>query len=374
MEYGQNGFCPKCGALMREGICTSCGYGENGYYTPLVTPPPATDWRAVKEQRGMPPAGRVPQPGGAYPQDKQKKNSNAAIIVVCIIAALIMIFVIAAGIFVQKSINKLIKEQEARTEEPFVYDDEPYGEENPYDEFYVPDGGYDDGYEDNYDSGEYGTTPDARYYEGLTDSIDYNVNYEFTFEQYMSSEEEFAENLDYQVYYVLLEGEQIPNLEDINAQLEYYSKWYVDYIAREQAANGVDCYVSSYAYVTYNDDQKVSIVLSESVQIGDEAYLELHPVNIDLINGTVLQNTGMIEVDAEFVKDFRERSIRQNGEDFLDITDEEIYNYMTSEDSLIVFYTPVGLEVGVNVRAETGYNGWITVTYKDYQNFLTLSG
>lgn len=404
MKNGQNDFCPKCGALRRDGVCQSCGNAagevpeEENYYTPLVAPAPATDLRAMKEQRkvqngqsmcgapgqipqngrpgcgGMPPVNNGIPMGAVPPQNHQKNNSNLAIFIVCIIAVLAAVFVLAAGIFVQQSVKRMREEQKIRVEEewPEVWEyDEDYGyDDYEYDDYEPYEG--DEPYEDENDS-LYGDTPDALYYERLTDSIDYNVNYEFSFEEYLSENED-AGNLDYHVYYVLLDGEKIPNLERINALLEYYSKWYVKYAAGKQAENGVECYVSSYAYVTYNDEYKVSIVLSESIQIGDEYYVELYPINIDLVNGIVVNNTDMIEIDAEFVKDFRKRSRKQNDEALPSLTDEQIYNLMKDEGSLIVFYTPVGLEVGVNYETEQGYSGWVTVTYKDYQNFLSLSG
>ena len=37
---------------------------------------------------------------------------------------------------------------------------------------------------------------------------------------------------------------------------------------------------------------------------------------------------------------------------------------LNSEDELILFYTPIGMEVGFNY-----YNGWVTVTYPDYLKY-----
>ena len=38
---------------------------------------------------------------------------------------------------------------------------------------------------------------------------------------------------------------------------------------------------------------------------------------------------------------------------------------MNDPIDLILFYTPLGMEVGVNHD-----NGWCTVTYKDYEKYL----
>ena len=40
---------------------------------------------------------------------------------------------------------------------------------------------------------------------------------------------------------------------------------------------------------------------------------------------------------------------------------------LNDDDSLIIFYTPLGMEVGFNY-----YYGWVTVTYKDYQKYKSL--
>ncbi|NLL80201.1 MAG: hypothetical protein GX234_10555 [Clostridiales bacterium] len=489
----QYDFCPKCGALMRDGICQSCGYGEgqnevaqketvqnipngavpaerileetvgNGekkseeqtgmelkemqepdnfystnedgerYYTPLVSPPPSTDWRAIKQQRqqnvqmpygaqgqpvqnsqmpygaqgqsvqnsqmphgtqgqmaqgggsGMPPYG----PGGNQYYNGMpggmpsgKKNSNAAVIVVCIIAVLASVFIIVAGICLQRYFQKMVDEKEQQGyHEDYDKDynddwDHDYDDDHDFDDWdhdYDYDYDFDDWDDEHENDDAYGVTPDALYYKELTDCIDYDVDYDFSYESYAYyDEEDVPDCLEFYVYYVKLKGEQIPNLDDINAQLEYYAKWYVDNYAMELAEEGEECYVSVYAYVTYNDEQKASIVLSETVETEKSYYTGLYPINIDLVNGTILQNSDMIQIDGEFAKEFRKKSIIQNGDDFPDISDEEIYDYLTDEDTLILFYTPVGLEVGINI--DDGYYGWITVTYKDYQNLLTLSG
>lgn len=456
---GQYDFCPKCGALMREGVCQSCGFiagAENApvtekevqpvqpvpettdnYYTPFVTPPPTTDWREVRrnavEQRqnagpygansqsgampvqgnpnayaqsSMPAMGNMPQQnpisqpnpmpqqnpisqqnpmpqqsgmnyygangGGGMPPygagaggaGSPKKNGNTAIIVVCIIAVLAAVFIIVAGIMAQRAFNRIVEEK--RIQDEYIYDDD----EDEFEDYYDDD--YDDE-DEEYDEDLYGVTPDALYYEGLTDSIDYDVDYSVSFESYTSEDtDEFGDNVQFHVYYVLLEGEQIPNLEEINEQLAFCAKWYVSKYAEE--ADGGDCYITSYAYVTYNDEHKVSIVLSETAETKDRYYTDLYPINIDLVNGAVTPVTDMIRVDADLAREFKEKSIEQNGEDFPNLTEEEIYSHMTDPDSLIVFYTPVGLEVGINYEDVDGYTGWITVTYKDYGSLLKQTG
>ena len=37
---------------------------------------------------------------------------------------------------------------------------------------------------------------------------------------------------------------------------------------------------------------------------------------------------------------------------------------------MIAFYTPLGMEIGLNYE-DVGSSGWFTVTYKDYDRYLS---
>ena len=98
-----------------------------------------------------------------------------------------------------------------------------------------------------------------------------------------------------------------------------------------------------------------------------EGTYDLYCMNYDLKTGTLLNNTDIIEVSDELVEAFIDQSIYQNGytSSVSDYSNEEITDFLSDEDSLILFYTPVGLEIGYNHP-----NGWVTATLKDYQRFL----
>lgn len=124
----------------------------------------------------------------------------------------------------------------------------------------------------------------------------------------------------------------------------------------------VDC------YVTYMDEQMLSVVYREEGWLDNrmqEAYLI--SVNLDMESGIPLTNSQILEIDEEFAIDFRERNEEQNGSnDYLDMySDQDIMELLNSEENLIIFYTPLGMEVGMNY-----YDGWATVTYKDYEKYL----
>ena len=89
-------------------------------------------------------------------------------------------------------------------------------------------------------------------------------------------------------------------------------------------------------------------------------------VNIDVKNGKVLKNTEMYDVDDAFAKEFRIRSHMQNGVAEVDnMSEQEILDYLTDEQSLIIFYTPLGIEIGIGFAGEDGMGNWVTVTYKE---------
>ena len=96
--------------------------------------------------------------------------------------------------------------------------------------------------------------------------------------------------------------------------------------------------------------------------------VELVSINVDMKNGVVLDNEDMLTIDDEFSVDFRTRSDEQNGEvdSLAYMTDQQITDYFNS-DNLIVYYTPKGMEIGFNFE-----DGWVTVTYEDYEQFLKV--
>ncbi len=51
------------------------------------------------------------------------------------------------------------------------------------------------------------------------------------------------------------------------------------------------------------------------------------------------------------------------------LSDEELAEVLRDKDSVIAYYTPLGMEVGLNYSGG-GASGWVTVTYKDYEKYL----
>lgn len=121
-------------------------------------------------------------------------------------------------------------------------------------------------------------------------------------------------------------------------------------------------------YVTYMDEDTLSIAYVEYGYVDNEM-LESYviSVNVDMESGLAMTNSQILNINDDFSIDFRERSERQNGSnEMLDYySDQEITQMFNDEDSLIIFYTPLGMEVGFNY-----YYGWVTVTYQDYARYV----
>ena len=118
------------------------------------------------------------------------------------------------------------------------------------------------------------------------------------------------------------------------------------------------------------DENILSIAYVEYGYLDDEYYESyVISVNIDMESGLALTNSQMLEINDEFSIDFRNRCEKQNGEiEALSMySDQDITEMLTSDASLIIFYTPMGMEVGFNY-----YFGWVTVTYQDYQEYESL--
>ena len=116
------------------------------------------------------------------------------------------------------------------------------------------------------------------------------------------------------------------------------------------------------------EEEKKGIVFSED-EYGDYDYdAFLYSINIEMENGIILDNESMLNIDDDFSVEFRERSDIQNGEieHLTAMSDQEITGHFNSSD-IIVFYTPQGMEIGFNYD-----EGWVTVTYKEYEQYLKV--
>lgn len=207
------------------------------------------------------------------------------------------------------------------------------------------------------------------YYEKLKDAIRYDLDYSVVWESY-DYESEY-ENVMIYASYPKLKGDEIPNLEYINdyifKEVEFWVESFEEYTEEGYFQDEQEFLMDIFCYVTYMDEEKMSIVFSEYGYVDDYYMTYLYSVNVDVQNGVILDNSSIINMDDEFAVEFRNRNREQNGaEGYIDeLTDQEIVEYLNSPTMGCVFYTPLGLEVGINLDT-----GWYTVTFKDYEKYL----
>lgn len=305
-------------------------------------------------------------------EDTSKKGNSGAVVAV---VTLLFILVIGLCVYIAVNVSKMLpqpgqedKEYEAQTQDPWkelLGDD--YIEGNLEEDWDAPKQEYPN-YEKDYFSGPY--------YEEVVDCIDETVSYKVKREFRNVSDEK--NSIDIHTSYIQLEGD-IPGVEEINRLLEEQAVYFVEsyeeskeelHKTLEDTGTGIQAEIRS--YVTYNTESEISIVIREDISLGymyrDVA---LRSFNFNLDTGMLLDNTSILDL-SDFGAQFRERSNAQNGVSESGIeafSDEEIEAMLTDEDALIIFYTPLGMEIGYNYRKD-GTLGWITITMQDYEEYI----
>lgn len=403
-EQYQNGFCPQCGALLRDGVCPCCHFGastgQNMSGQDLYGGSQSTMQNTAQNMYQNPYQDVEKDPYGYQPDNpytnsyqnlytqqntKQKSSTSAAII-----AAVIMVFVtIAAVVVVCVYASQEIDEYYTGNQDPDSYSDDwdyDWEEEEPYDDDpesydyteFTDDIQWDDKTwkEEPRNYPEYAVwDSDHKYYEDLKNCINENVPYTLSFE----TEEQLDKDLDVcmRVTYYQLEGD-IPNLDSINQQLKETALEDVTFYQDEKEMfeqdfenYGEGYVVDAKTYVTYNDEFIISLVTYSTYESATVAGTYLNCMTIDLATGMVLDNTEILDVDDDFIKDVIKSSDRQNGSiDYVDNADiDDLKEAFGESDSLIVFYTPCGLEVGLNYVDAASY-GWFTTSLTEYEEYL----
>ena len=304
--------------------------------------------------------------GGNYnnqysPYATPQKKSNTGLII-AIIVIIIILFLVAVFALAYKAID-LVSEQKhdvGYNQDDYNFDDDYDYDDSDYDDDYDYDDSYYDDY--NYDDDEYYT---------LHDDIKSNLSYSVDFDYYEYDTD--YENVSIMVSYPVIKGKNVPNLDKLNEVIQNETTFFTDYFEEEYEQyiqDNEDSYFDAFAsgYVTYMDEEKLSIVFSESVYSDYYDHVYLYCINIDMENGVVLDNEDMLSIDDDFSVDFRTRSDEQNGEIYYltSMTDQQITEYFNSPD-VIVFYTPQGMEIGFNYE-----EGWVTVTYDEYEQYLKV--
>lgn len=308
-------FCPRCGALMQDGVCRSCGYAA----------------RMSGDQR-------IRQTGGIG-QKKPKKSKKGLIIALCVTGAVILVvcFALAYFYFIKSVTSGVFG---------FV---EEY---NNFDSYYE--------YDDDYSSDIYIPDENDAFYSEITDSTRTDLNYQIFWTSHSVNPDDSENSCSYYAGYPVLESDQV-SFEQANEKIRsaalFYEENYKDYPGGS----------STVGYVTYMDEEKVSIVLDHSLYMEDGTLPEIIAQTFSARTGEMIPPEQMIEVDEELIMRLRSQNQAQNGsvEYIENSSDEELLEALRDPERGFFFYTPVGLEVGINYETKEYGSGWVSVTLKD---------
>ncbi|WWR14975.1 proline-rich domain-containing protein [Lachnospiraceae bacterium JLR.KK008] len=297
------------------------------------------------------------------PYMKPKKDNKVWVTIGVVVAVLFLLGYIIFSFFYGYFIMKYASMDSSN---PYVdeydFEEEGSGIQDPY---FSYDG------EDAYGGDDYVPSPTDTYYYGPCNAINEDVDYSFVTKSYTNEDPD--NDIDVVINYIELKGNSIPNIDQLNEAIETVALYYAEDFPKYSyyAEYGESYAVYTTTYVTYNDEDMISIVIDEYVVLDDEYHVDLYPINIDVKNGVVLDNGSLLEIDEAFAREFRERNDEQNGSiDYLDaLSDEELAQVLRDRDAVIAYYTPLGMEVGMNY-SDSVSSGWVTVTYKDYDKYL----
>ncbi|MGN1146916.1 MAG: hypothetical protein ACI4TB_00750, partial [Lachnospiraceae bacterium] len=323
------------------------------------------------------------------PAQPSGKNKNKTTIVLCLILGIVLVLVVALILvsigMLQKTSNRgtgsgsVATDENRERKEDMIEDfEEEYEEDSA-----VSEEGGSENFSTSYSHYSYDVTEDNweeegqdesyPYYSGpynaLRDDLSYEIS--FTQEDYYSEQ---TDNVYIYVEYPQISSGEVEGREYINAALSYEYEYYLSLFKEKfkplmkSEEDIFGCIVDS--YVTYMDDKVLSVVFKENVFLclqDDPLFvLNFYCVNFDLETGTLLENTDILHMDEAFAIDFREREREENGDGALTYyTDQEILEMLKDPGYLVMFYTPMGLEVGLNLDDVVVY-----VTYEDYEEYL----
>lgn len=345
-------FCPRCSGLMKNGVCVSCGYEKKG----AEENPPALQTEEGREGQAGGPSTRPPENIGGSPrqdvlaglQTPARKKRTGIIIGFCIAGLLFLVILCLAIYLIVSDVkdgsgsawNSIGKEE--RTDQPHMPEESrDYAAEEP--EPYVPDASDD-------------------YYEEVTDALRGDLFYRMEWQDYEMQSED-GTSLFYALYPVVTK--EVPNAGALNAAIEETARQ-DEFLCQYRQQEGITgCYVDVEGYVTYMDENVVSIAFLESVYLDNDYLPRIYDINIDVKTGAPINHGDMADYSPELAKKVRAQNLYQNGMDLDSWTDENILELLKG-DTGVAFFTPVGLEVGFNYSdPESGSYGWLTVTIKD---------
>lgn len=310
------------------------------------------------------------------PDKKQTKNNKITLCFVIILLITLVVGMIAAVSFLVEGAMKEVSTGASSWKSAIEEFTQGIKEEMvPKPDFEEPEGfDFSDGIIDEYDSyddyedyeeyygQEYIPSPEDEYYVQLADFIREDLSYSVEKENYTFFDED--REIYILVQYVVVDGEKLFLKDKINEHLKSGAMYYAKEFGTSDVMNLT---LSATSYVTYMDEDILSVVVDERYSWDGDTVADLYCMNIDLKTGELLYNTDIIEPSKKLAKAFLEMSEYQNGYiEYLDeLSVEQVSDLLADENRLILFYTPVGLEIGLNYE-----DGWVTATLKDYEKYL----
>lgn len=331
-----NGFCPKCGAVMYQGVCPSCGYTSGG----RKQAPEQTAAYSFQEENG---GGRFSGNAGGTSTSKSTGSSHTGVIAAIILAA--VIFVMLVFVYIIVIFMGVAREFDTNItnlpEEEIQWDYDADATEDPY----VSD----------YDQEEYIPSPSDDFYETIVSTTVRGLNYDIMWD----SGSIFYDDADvaavFYYYYPVIVGDDRAFVDDINKQIRDKALSYVPEELPGEAYGYVDC------YITYMSEEMLSVVYNYVYEDKESVYT-LSALNFDMQEGRVLSAEEMLP-DYDFVLQFRNNCEKQNGftttQVLNTLSDQEVEAAIKDPQRGVIFYSPVGLELGINYEY-----GWFTATMK----------
>ena len=350
---------------------------------------PQGQWNGTPMQQA--PQGQwnqIPPVAGGYapaPVQPQKKNNTLMIVLFVVLGLLVGAALIYFGIRTTQTIVESMnsgKENRKNSDEDIM--DYFYGENDDYewdfdleeDDDTDDEDSYDDDLDDileawagGQDNEVYVPKESDPYYVEFVDSIRNDLQYSVEEKKYEYYDEEDVVYIS--IEYPEITADNLDKIETVNKHIEDTAKYYLKNYANNPEAGGVSyCYIEVFSYVTYMDEDIMSIVLDQRFEIGDMSEYHLASFNIDMKTGQLLWNKQLVNYSDELVSEFRRMSDLQNGtvEILETISDEELKRYLTDEYVSVAFYTPVGLEIGFSY-GDYETTGWVTATIKDHEKY-----
>ncbi|MBR4411974.1 MAG: zinc ribbon domain-containing protein [Lachnospiraceae bacterium] len=214
------------------------------------------------------------------------------------------------------------------------------------------------------------------YYEYLIDS--YIENDKYDVERRIIRYEGECNGLFINAYcaYYALSSDKVDFTEANEALRNQAISELYEYISKKSASNNssetFNYTLYTDAVITFNNDEVISVGYSTTAyENNDINNFYIHGINVDVRTGKVIDNTAVLNFNDDFSEFFVERSNIQNSyveainySDASDVTD-----VFKDDNGLILLFTPLGIEVGINYRYHYSY-GWVTVTINDFDEYF----